>query len=101
MPMGWRRCAVAADGHRRAIAERKAKYSPMPAYASRPSAYPLRLTSSCLSERQEAFDEHIVHPATAPVHRDAHPSLDQGRAGELAALDALLFVKPRFPGAQK
>jgi hypothetical protein len=58
-----------------------------------------------LSERQEAFYEHIVHPATAPVHRDAHPSLDQyageGRAGELAALDALLFVKPRFPGAQK
>ena len=37
-----------------------------------------------------AFDEHVVHPATAPIHRDAHVSLDQHageiRAGELAAL---------------
>ena len=34
-----------------------------------------------------------------------HPSLDQyageGRAGELAALDAVLFIRPRFLRAQK
>jgi hypothetical protein len=36
---------------------------------------------------------------------ETHPSLDQYagecRAGELAALDAVLFVKPRFLRAQK
>ena len=41
----------------------------------------------------DAFDEYVVHPATAPVHRDAHASLDQHAgeigAGELVALSVL------------
>lgn len=59
-----------------------------------------RVNVLMLERAPDAFDENIVHPASPPVHRDAHRSLDQhageGRAGELAALDALLSVKRRF-----
>jgi len=50
-----------------------------------------RLTDNArlLEAREKAFDEKIVDPTAAPVHRDAHSGLDpnggEGRACELAA----------------
>jgi len=45
----------------------------------------------------EPLDEHVVHPPAATIHGDAHARVlqDVGETGrgELAALDALLFVK--------
>jgi hypothetical protein len=47
-------------------------------------------TRNVCGRAHDAFDEHVAHPAAAPVHRDAHRGLDQhaseGRAGELATL---------------
>jgi hypothetical protein len=65
---------------------------PAPDAASLPDSKAFRNTHSYLSDPQP-FDEDVVHPANATVHRDADASLSQcvgeGEAGELRALDSI------------
>src|SRR3954471_22264447 len=46
----------------------------------------------------EPLDEHVVHPATAAVHRDAHPGplqyAGEPRRGELTALVGIEDLRP-------
>jgi hypothetical protein len=48
----------------------------------------------------QALDEDVVSPGAFPIHADLDLVLEQqageGDAGELGALDALLFVKRQF-----
>ncbi len=48
----------------------------------------------------QALDEHVVAPGAFAVHADRDAVIQQhageGDAGELALLDALVFVKRRF-----
>jgi len=50
----------------------------------------------------DTLDEDVVHPAAAPVHRDAHAGRDQHagecRAGELAALVGVEDLRFAMPG---
>jgi hypothetical protein len=48
----------------------------------------------------QPFDEDVVHPSAPPVHADPHvrirQHLSERQAGELTALDALLFVNKQL-----
>ena len=91
----------APDGHRHAIAERLMKAAlvvendPIADAGFRLATVAVAFEIDVLvfQRAPDAFDEHVVHPAAAPIHRDAHVSLDQHtgeiRAGELAALVVL------------
>ena len=53
-----------------------------------------------LQRAPQALYEDVIHPAAAAIHRDfdlvSLEDISEGGAGELAALDALLFVKRQF-----
>jgi hypothetical protein len=53
-----------------------------------------------LDRPPEPIDEHVVAPCALAVHANGDlvllQQIGEGDAGELAALDALLFVKRRF-----
>ena len=90
--------AVAPDSHGGAVAERLMQAALVveceviadagPGFATIGVAFEIDVL--VFQRAPQAFDEHIVHPAAAPVHRDLYARLDQHagevRAGELTAL---------------
>src|SRR5271165_4507835 len=107
MPTGSsRRRAFAPDGHRDAVAERLMKASLVVEGEVFVDAG-FRLTAVGIASQidvlvfqraPDAFDEHVVHPASASVHRNANAGFDQhageGFAGELAALVGVEDLRP-------
>src|SRR5271166_2508600 len=98
MSTGSRRRAIAPNGYRSAIAERLMKAALVvegevcadAGFRLAAVGIALQIDVLVFQRAPEAFDEDVVHPAAAPVHRDAHASLEQrageGGGGELAAL---------------
>ena len=110
MSTGSRRRAFPEDRHRRAVFQRLVKAALVvegdPFANSRPSFEPVgvafQIDVLVLQRAPEAFDEDVVHPAAAAVHRDADAGFDQhareGRSGELAALVGVEDLGPAVPG---
>ena len=94
--------AAAPDGHWVAVAVRLMKASLVvegkifadPGFRLVAVGVAFEIDVLILERAPDAFDEDVVHPAAAPVHRDAHAGLEQ-RAGEIRAgeLTALVGVE--------
>jgi hypothetical protein len=98
MSICCRRRAIAPDSPRRAIAERLMKALLVvegevcadAGFRLAAVGIAFQIDVLVFQRAPDTFDAHVVHPATAPVYRDAHAGHDQHageiRAGELVAL---------------